>query len=186
MLAESLLWRHALEFVMPRIRYRVATSLDGYVAGPKDEYDWIVMDPERDFATLFNDFDTVFLGRRTYEMTLVPGAPPWPPEVKLYVFSRTLKPRDHPNVTIVSNQIGKVVADLRAKSGKDIWLFGGPSLFRSLLDAKLVDTVEVAIIPVLLGQGIPLLQAPAEKAKLNLISHKASKVGIVSLQYGVK
>ena len=74
---------------------------------------------------------------------------------------------------------------LRAEWGKDIWLFGGGSLFRSLLDAGLVDTVEVAVMPVLLGGGIPLLPPPAERAKLKLTGQKVYKAGIVLLEYAV-
>jgi dihydrofolate reductase len=72
------------------------------------------------------------------------------------------------------------------KSGKDIWLFGGGTLFRSLLDAGLVNAVEVAISPVLLGGRLPLLSPPAKRAKLNLTGHKVYKTGIVSLEYAVK
>jgi dihydrofolate reductase len=80
-----------------------------------------------------------------------------------------------------------VIAALRAKPGKDIWLFGGGSLFRSLLDAKMVDTVEVAIIPVLLGSGIPLLPSIPKRTRLKLIHHKVyKKTGIVSLEYSVR
>jgi dihydrofolate reductase len=168
-----------------RIRFRVATSLDGYIAVPKGEADWIVPDPEFDFLALFNQFDAVLLGRRTYELTQSPGAPPWPPGISVYVFSRTLRQRDHPGVTIVADKVEEMVAALRAKSGKDIWLFGGASLFRSLLDARLVDTVEVAVMPVLLGGGIPLLPPPAKQAILKLIGSYASKAGIVSLEYAV-
>ncbi len=78
------------------------------------------------------------------------------------------------------------MAALRAEPGKDIWLFGGGSLFRSLLDAGLVDTVEVAIMPVLLGGGIPLLPPPAKQTKLKLTGHKVYKTGIVSLEYSVE
>jgi dihydrofolate reductase len=78
------------------------------------------------------------------------------------------------------------VAGLRAeKSKKDIWLFGGGGLFRSLLEAGLVDTVEVAVIPVLLGGGIPLLPPPAKQVSLKLTGHKVYKTGIVSLEYAV-
>jgi dihydrofolate reductase len=168
-----------------RIRYSVATSLDGYIAGPKGETDWIVPDPDFDFRALYNQFDTVLLGRRTYEMTLNPGAPPWPPGIRVYVFSRTLSQRDHPGVTIVSDRVEETLAALRAEPGKDIWLFGGASLFQSLLDARLVDTVELAVMPVLLGGGIPLLLPPARRAKLRLIGHKASSTGVVSLEYAV-
>jgi dihydrofolate reductase len=160
--------------------------LDGYIAGPKGEWDWIVRDPDVDFRALFNQFDTVLLGRRTYEVTQSPGAPPWPPGMSVYVFSRTLRQRDHPEVTIVADMVEETLAALRAKPGKDIWLFGGASLFRSLLDARLVDTVEVSVMPVLLGGGIPLLPSPAKAAKLKLTGHKVYKTGIVVLEYAVK
>jgi dihydrofolate reductase len=172
---------------MRRIRYAVATSLDGYIAGPNGEYDWIVRNSDIDFRALFDQFDTALLGRRTYEVTLSPGAPPWPPEMSLYVFSRTLRQCDHPEVTIVADKLEETVAALRAmKSGKDIWLFGGGLLFRSLLEAGVVDTVEVAISPVLLGGGLPLLSPPAKQAKLKLTGHTVYKTGIVSLEYAVK
>ena len=171
---------------MRRIRYVVATSLDGFIAGPKGEADWIIRDPDFDFRALFNQFDTVLLGRRTYEVTQTPGAPPWPPGMNVYVFSRTLRQRDHPQVTLVADKLEGTLGNLRAKSGKDIWLFGGSSLFRSLLGAGLVNTVEVAVSPVLLGEGIRLLQPPAKQAKLKLTGHKVYKSGIVSLQYAVE
>jgi dihydrofolate reductase len=86
----------------------------------------------------------------------------------------------------VAEKSEDTVAALRAEPGKDIWLFGGGSLFRSLLNAGLVDTVEVAIIPVLLGGGIPLLAPPARQAKLNLTGHKVYQTGIASLEYAVQ
>jgi len=71
--------------------------------------------------------------------------------------------------------------------GKDIWLWGGGELFRSLLALKLVDVVEVAVIPVLLGKGLPMLPSPAKSAKLKLKSHKIyKKTGTVLLRYEVK
>jgi dihydrofolate reductase len=171
---------------MRRIRYAVAASLDGYIAGPKGEFDWIVPDPDFDLPALFDQFDTALLGRHTYEITLSPGAPPWPPGIRLYVFSRTLRQRDHPGVTLVAEKAEEAVTALRAERGKDIWLFGGGSLFRSLLEAGLVDTVEVAILPVLLGGGIPLLAPTVRQARLKLTGHKVSKAGRVSLKYAVK
>ena len=77
------------------------------------------------------------------------------------------------------------VRDLKAQSGKDIWLFGGSNLFRSFLDSDLVDSVEVAVIPVLLGAGIPLLPPPYNPTKLRLISHHLYRSGRVSLVYEV-
>ena len=93
---------------------------------------------------------------------------------------------DHPKVTIVAENSAETVAALRAASGKDIWLFGGGLLFRSLAEAGLVDTVEVTVIPVLLGEGIPLLPPPAKRVSLELTGDKVYKTGIVSLEYAVK
>jgi dihydrofolate reductase len=174
---------------MRRIRYQVATSLDGYIAGPKGEADWIITDPEIDFRALWQQFDTFLIGRRTFEVmtggkkkkkgSVAPG-------MKTFVFSRTLRQSDYPGVTVVADKAEETVAALRAQPGKDIWLFGGGLLFRSLLDAGLVDTVEVAVMPVLLGGGIPLLPPPGKQTPLNLTGHKVYKTGIVLLEYAVK
>src|ERR671919_2376064 len=91
---------------MRRVLYRVAASLDGYIAGPRGEVDWIVHDPAVDFAKVYEEVDTVLLGRRTYELTRQPGAPPWPQAWQIYVFSRTLAPEEHPGVTVVRVEAG--------------------------------------------------------------------------------
>ena len=170
---------------MRRIRYAVALSLDGYIAGPHGEADWIILDPDIDFRALFEQFDTFLVGRRTFEPMARAGKGETPGK-KTFVFSRTLRQQDYPGVTIVAEGAEETVAALRAEPGKDIWLFGGGSLFRSLLDAGLVDTVEVAIMPVLLGEGIPLLPGPAKETKLKLTGHKVYRTGIVSLEYSVQ
>jgi dihydrofolate reductase len=169
---------------MRRVRYSVAVSLDGYIAGPQGEADWIIMDPEIDFGTIFSEFDTILLGRRTFEFVAKSGGGSMP-GMQTFVFSRTLRQRDHPKVTIVNENAEETVASIRAKPGKDIWLFGGGSLFRSVSQAGLVDTVEVAVMPVLLGGGIPLLPSPADRIKTKLTGHKVYKSGIVSLEYAV-
>ena len=172
---------------MRRVRYAVAMSLDGYIAGPNGEADWIILDPDIDFRALFEQFDTFRTGRRRFEA--IGGARGGGRAGgQTIVFSRTLRQHAYPNVTIVSEDPEQVLADLRVKPGKDIWLFGGGSLFRSLLEAGLVDAVEVAVVPVLLGEGIPLLpsKTSSERFKLKLASSRALKSGIVSLEYAVE
>ena len=169
---------------MRRVRYRVAASLDGYIAGPKGEIDWIVPDPTIDFAGIYAGFDTALLGRRTYELTQQPGAPPWPPGWRIYVFSRTLDPAAHQAVQVVRTDAGARVRALRGEAGRDIWLFGGGELFATLLAEAVVDQVEVAIMPIILGGGVPLAGA-APRARLKLVRTSASPSGIVSLQYQV-
>jgi dihydrofolate reductase len=174
--------------MMPRrIRYQVAASLDGYIAGPNGEADWIIMDPEIDFGELFSQFDTLLMGRGTFESMVRQQGSAALPGMKVIVFSRTLNQNDYPDVTIVSEPSKKVLTALRNERGKDIWLFGGGSLFRSLLEIGLVDTVEIAIIPVLLGGGIRLLPTPAAQTKLKLTGHRVYKnSGIVLLEYAVE
>ena len=153
---------------MRRVIYGGAMSLDGYIAGPNGEYDWIVMDPEIDFKALAARFDMYLIGRKTFDvMRRMDPAVKSTRGIRNVVFSRTLKQSDFPSVTISADAEG-VVSELREKPGKDIALFGGGELFRSLLAAGLVDGVEVSLIPVLLGGGIPLDNRP--KAKVTLFS----------------
>jgi dihydrofolate reductase len=169
---------------MRRIRYQVACSLDGYIAGPNGEFDWIIADPEIDFADLFNQFDTLLMGRRTYET--IPGGAADFKGMEVVVFSTTLSQEDHPGATVVSSNVERKLEELRSRPGKDIWLFGGGELFRSLWNLGFVDTVEPAIIPVLIGGGLPFLPAPATKRELALRSHRIYGSGIVLLEYDVK
>jgi dihydrofolate reductase len=169
-----------------RIRYQVAASLDGYIAGPNGEADWITMDPDIDFTALFDQFDTFVMGRATYEAMVSQQGSGATPGKTTVVISRTLRQQDHPDVTVVSDYVEKTLTALRKKPGKDIWLFGGGSLFRSLLEMRLVDTIETAIIPVLLGGGIPLLPPQASRVKLKLTAHRIyKKSGIVLLEYAI-
>lgn len=168
---------------MRKIRYQMACSLDGYIAGPNGDTDWIVQEETIDFGELFDQFDTLLMGRRTYEDTLERTDGFWGKRV--LVFSRTLRQEDQPDVTIVSEDIERTIADLRARSGKDIWLFGGGVLFRSLLDLGCVDTVEPAVMPVLVGGGRPLLADPAVRTRLRLTGHRVFPSGIVWLEYAV-
>jgi dihydrofolate reductase len=106
--------------------------------------------------------------------------------ITVVVVSRTLKQRDHPDVRIVSENWEDAVRELRTQPGKDIWLFGGGALFGAMLDAGLVDGVDVGVMPVLLGGGIPFLKPPAKRATLKLTKNRLyEKSGVVALEYDV-
>jgi dihydrofolate reductase len=170
---------------MRKLRYNVAVSLDGFIAGTNGEIDWILMDSSIDFATIFNEFDTLLMGRKTFEVLQSQ-----PPEdlmsgKQIVVVSHTLNKEDHPNITIINDRLIEQVSSLKEKNGKDIWLFGGGILFRNLLDAHLVDTVELAIMPILLSQGIPVLPSGQRSSLMQLEKSKMFSSGIVMLTYSV-
>jgi dihydrofolate reductase len=161
-------------------------SLDGYIAGPGGEYDWIVMDPDYDFSKHMSQFDTFLIGRKTLEAMRQMGSDAQSmPGTQNVVFSRTLSPADYPHV-VVSDDAVRFVTELRARPGKDIALFGGGELFRSLLEAGLVDRVEMSLVPILLGGGIPLLPPPAARTALKFRKQRLyEKTGTIVLEYEV-
>ncbi len=167
----------------PRVRYCVATSLDGYIAGPDGEADWIVMDPEMDFGKLWAQFDTLLMGRRTFEAAVARLGDSAFETMNVVVASRTLRPQDHRGITILSELTRLEMKNLRQHCKKDIWLMGGGELFRALLEMNEVDSVEVSIVPVLLGGGVPLLPKTDLRTKLKLGTHKVYPSGVVSLDY---
>ena len=171
---------------MRLVRFGGAMSLDGYIAGPNGEYDWILMDPEIDFAAMTRQFDTFLVGRKTFDVMKKMGTTSKTmPGITNIVLSRTLQQADYPHVRIEADA-ARLVTELRAQPGKDIAIFGGGELFRSLLAVGLVDRVEVSVIPVLLGGGIPLLPPPAGRARLALRAHRVyEKTGTVSLEYDI-
>lgn len=167
---------------MRRLRYSVAASLDGFIAGPNGEYDWIVQDPAFDFAALWAQFDTLLMGRKTFEVAITRFPNLEDMGKKVVVVSTTLK--EYRGATIISENLPEAVAALKAQPGQDIWLMGGGVLFRTLLDAGLVDTVELSVIPVLLGSGVPLVPE-GRRARLQLTESGALPTGIVRLVYSV-
>lgn len=169
---------------MRRIVYSVAISLDGYIADAGGGHDWIVMDPDMDFAALAARFDTLLMGRHTYELARSGGGGMM--GMNAVVVSRTLRPADHPGVTILGEDWQHRVRDMREAPGKHIWLFGGGTLFTAMLDAGLVDGVELGIVPVLLGGGLPFLKPPARRAKLVPTGHELHpRAGVMRLTYDV-
>ncbi|MCY3709165.1 MAG: dihydrofolate reductase family protein [Caldilineaceae bacterium] len=169
---------------MRRVRYNCAMSIDGYIADPYDGFDWIDIDPDIDFEELSSQFDTYLMGRRTFEVVGWQGS--LSSEIRNYVFSNTLKQSDHGNLRIISEDWVEAVRALRAEPGKDIWLFGGGVLFGTLCNEGLVDTLEVSVLPVLLGGGVPLVAGLSSQVNLILKEHRVyEKTGTALLVYDI-
>ena len=169
---------------MKRLRYSVATSLDGFIAGPRGEYDWLVMDPDFDWTALYGQFDTMLMGRKSYDVMRERGMSPSAMGMKAFVVSTTLKAGQDREVTVIREDVAGAVKALKSGPGKDIWLSGGGVLFRCLLDAGLVDAVDVAVVPVLLGSGVALVPE-GRRAQLKLVECNARASGLVMLKYVV-
>lgn len=168
---------------MRKIVAGFASSLDGFIEGPNGEYDWILIDKEIDFEEYMKRFDTFFYGRRSYEMMLPMSAKP-APGITNYVFSNTLKVAA-PNFNLISGNISEAVNTLKKSEGKDIAVWGGATLLASLLNLKLVDEISISLIPVMLGQGKPMVDVLNEKVWLTLVSSKSYSNGTVQLTYTV-
>jgi dihydrofolate reductase len=168
---------------MRRVRYQVACSLDGFIAAPGDDTDWIPPEPSFDFAALHAQFDTYLMGRRTYEVARDMGASF--EGKRVIVASRTLRAEDHPGVEVIGEGLEQRIRELREEAGLDVWLYGGGNLFAQVLAWDLVDTVEPAILPVLLGGGVPLLPGTARPRRLELRSHQAYPGGMILAEYAV-
>jgi dihydrofolate reductase len=167
---------------MNLLRYHVAMSLDGFIAREDGSYDWIPPDPGVDFVALFAEFDSFVMGRKTFELCQSLGDQNPVKGLTVLVVSTTLVDPRIPGVEVVRTDIVERVRQEKARVKKDVWLFGGGSLFRYLLDEGLVERVEVSVIPVLIGSGIPLI-ADGGSQSLRLLSHCTLPSGIAQLAY---
>ena len=169
---------------MRKVILQLAVSLDGFIEGPDGEFDWCFTDQDYGMTNFFNRIDTIFIGRKSYEVAMLMGgsAPPGFPQLKEYVFSNTLKSVEGDRVLINGN-IAEEVNKIKRSSGKDIWLFGGSSLTTSLMKHNLVDEMALAIHPLILGSGKPLFQNISGRIELELTGSKAYSSGLIMLSY---
>ena len=172
---------------MRKIILGLAVSLDGFIEGPNGEYDWCFTDQDYGMTEFYKRIDSLFIGRRSYELLLTLGddAMPGFPKLKEYVFSTTMKDAK-PGVIIINDDIKKNVEKIKHEPGKDIWLFGGASLTSSLLNLDLVDEMSLAIHPIILGSGKPLFSDIKKRIPLDLIDTKTYSSGLVTMVYSFK
>ncbi|HSR67405.1 MAG TPA: dihydrofolate reductase family protein [Acidobacteriota bacterium] len=169
---------------MRTVKYFVAMSLDAYLADPEGGVDWLFGDQDYGMTEFYSTVDTVLLGRKTYEFGLSHGMRKYK-GMDNYVFSSTLDPQDYPEVTVTSEHPAQAVGRLKEEDGKAIWLVGGGQLAQPLFRAGLIDEVSVAVHPILLGRGIPLLPDSDRHIRLHLQDITRYDTGLVTLSYSV-
>jgi dihydrofolate reductase len=168
----------------------IATSADGYIARPDGDLDWLTSRPAPEGFYGMNAFmtsiDTMLLGRKTYEASLRLGAK-FDSNGRTIVFSRHAPPADAPSgVEFVNDAIGPFVSRLREQPGKDIWLMGGGELIASFLDEQAIDEFVISVVPVFIGDGIPLIARRHRHVPLDLRSTERFEDGLVQLHYHVQ
>jgi dihydrofolate reductase len=168
---------------MRRVILNLAVSLDGYIEGPKGEYDWCFTDQDYGMTKFLSHIDAIFFGRKSFEL-VCPMGPNAYPDLARYVFSRTLTSAE--GAIIIKNDIKPSVEKIKRRKGKDIWLFGGAELTNSLLKLGLVDELQLSVHPIILGGGKLLFKDSGERAKLRLIDTKTYSTGLVQLFYTLK
>jgi dihydrofolate reductase len=178
-------------------------SLDGFVAGPNGELDWIAYDEdlEKHAEGVVSTVGSPLYGRVTYQMmegywpTVLtnPSATAhelaharWLEDVEKIVFSRRLEKVEWHDTRLIKDNIAEEVAKLKQQPGKDLVIFGSPSLAHNFMQLNLIDGYQLTVTPVLLGQGIPLFKNIKDQTKLTLLEAKTFNSGAMALHYETK
>ena len=167
----------------------IATSADGYIARPDGGVEWLDRPmPKGGYGmdAFARSIDTVLWGRKTYDFAVKMGGLSAFGNLKHYVFSRQPPSDPLPEVEFVSGPIPEFVARLRARKGKNIWMMGGASIIAAFLDSGAIDEFSIHVIPVMIGEGIPLAAAHHRNIPLELISARSFPDGVVHLNYTVR
>jgi dihydrofolate reductase len=169
---------------MRKLILQLAVSLDGYIEGPSGEFDWCFTDQDYGMSEFFKRIDSLFIGRKSYElmMTMGDAAPADFPKLTEYIFSTTLN-EVKPGAILIKGDIESEVRRIKNEPGKDIWLFGGANLTASLLNAGLVDEMSLAVHPIILGSGKLLFSNINNRISLTLTDTKTYSTGLVMLTY---
>ncbi|NTU18833.1 dihydrofolate reductase [Brevibacillus sp. HB1.2] len=176
-----------------RIILDLAVTLDGFIEGKNGEVDWCIMDAEMGFVHFLHQIDTILYGRKSYDLwgqfSLEMEHTDTEKEIwglvhskEKYVFSKTQKGTDHKAI-FINDHILEVVNQLKNKTGKDIWLYGGASLITTFIHLELVDEFRLSVHPVILGEGKPLFMDIKQRVNLSLVNTKTFSSGVVQLIY---
>lgn len=178
-------------------------SLDGFVAGPNGEMDWIIMDDEifKDAIDLASTIDTALYGRTTYQMMeaywpTVLSNPlsnelelhhaRWVENVHKIVFSKTLKKAEWNNTRLIKENIAEKISELKQQDGKSMMIFGSPTLTHNFMQMNLIDEYRINVNPIVLGRGTPLFNSIYQRIHLKLLKIKKFNPGVVGFNYEQK
>lgn len=163
----------------------IATSLDGYIAGPDDDLSWLFTDADYGFSSFFAGVDTLIMGRGTYDVVRNLG--PWP-----YTGKRTIVVSRKPSTTVetpttelYAGDLPALIERLQSEGCRNVWLVGGGELVRSFLEQELLDRITVSLHPILLGKGVPLFPGGFRRTMLLLEDTRNFEGGLVQLNYHV-
>ena len=157
-------------------------SLDGYIARPDGSVDFLFMPKNYSMGPFFKTIDTAVLGRKTHDDGLKMGGS-FGGGIKYFVFSKTLPPGERNGITFTNDSPGLVIAAIRKQPGKHIWLMGGGELIRDFLKEDLVDELHLGVVPVLIGEGIPLFPSGFPQREFDLIENESYSRGMIALKY---
>ena len=172
---------------MRKVILGLGISLDGYIARPDGAVDFLFMPRDYSMAPFFTSVDTAIMGRKTFDAALRMGAGKGGSfggsSIAFYVLSRSLPAGERDGVSVTGESPAALVARLRRRPGKHIWMMGGGELARAFLAADLIDELYLGIVPVLLGEGLPLFQGGFPQRNLRLIENKTYSKGLIALEY---
>src|SRR5438105_1851473 len=168
---------------MRKVVLGLGISLDGYIARPDGAVDFLFMPKDYSMGPFFATIDTALMGRKTYDAALKMGGGFGDSKMKNYVFSRTQPAGERSGVTFVNESPNNFVETLRKSSGKDIWLMGGGELAREFLKDDVVDELYIGIVPVLIGEGLPLFPSGFPQREFTLLENKTFSKGLIALKY---
>lgn len=177
---------------MRQVVLYIATSLDNYIARPNGEVDWLdapeytIPDEDYGYSDFCKSIDTTLMGNNTYKEMLGFDVPFPYADKENFVFSKSDNHKDTEFVKFISGDIVEFVRQLKNKKGKDIWLIGGAKINTLLLANDLIDKLILTIIPMTLGQGIPLFERQVKETKFELVSNKSYDSGLVQLTLNKK
>lgn len=169
---------------MRRVVLGLGISLDGYIARLDGSVDFLFMPKNYSMGPFFKTIDTAIMGRKTYDVVVrMSGGAYSNPGITSYVFSHTLAPGKRDGVIFVNESPKSFVASLRKSKGKNIWHMGGGELARAFLAGDVIDELYLGVVPILLGEGLPLFPSGFPQLKFRLLENKSFSQGLITLKY---